>query len=159
MKEEIERLQTRIAELERSLAREAREAGPAGAEPEPWPDGIDPRFQQDAIVSHVNRALREIGFDGEVTAADCTEYPCLIFGEGSESFDRELSQELRASGAMSLYENDSTYGFGSSRQTDDGLVHVFGIAVHPRGTDEEEQRRIRARLQRRFGEMQHVDGL
>ncbi|MFW5878205.1 MAG: hypothetical protein ACOCVR_00165, partial [Myxococcota bacterium] len=60
---------------------------------------------------------------------------------------------------LSRYRNDAAYSCGSSKQTDDGLVHVFGIAVHPQSTDEEDRRRIRDRLQYRFGELQKGDGL
>ncbi len=76
------------AQLERVRADRLADIGAPIAAP---PD-LDPRFQSDALFKNVTAALRAAGFDeAQVTSVDCSEYPCIVYGEGLSGpgdFDR-----------------------------------------------------------------------
>ncbi|HCF57543.1 MAG TPA: hypothetical protein DFS52_06065 [Myxococcales bacterium] len=149
---EMERLRERLAQLEERVRAETRQRREAVGEPVTPPENLDRRFGQEAVVAAVNSALRDIGLRGEVTAADCAEYPCLVIGEAAEPFDRDRSQALRASDAFRPYGEDRTLGFGIS--VGEGRKHVFGLAVFARVHGEAEEARIRKRVDYRFWQLQ-----
>lgn len=153
-REEMARLRARLAQLEEKVKLEEEQRREAIGEPVKRPEGLDARFEQEAVVAAVNSALRDIGLRGEVTAADCSEYPCLVVGETDESFSRERSQALRSSGPFQRYSDDQTLGFGASVGEGDARKNVFGLAVYPRIHDKEQELQIRKRVDYRFWQLQ-----
>lgn len=152
----MERLRERLAQLEERVRAETRQRREAVGEPVTPPENLGRRFGQEAVVAAVNSALRDIGLRGEVTAADCAEYPCLVIGEAAEPFDRDRdrSQALRASDAFRPNGEDRPLGFGISVGEGEGRKHVFGLAVFARAHGEAEEARIRKRVDYRFWQLQ-----
>lgn len=98
------------------------------------PPGLPSRFGPDALRERISEALVQAGLEGaQVTSVDCTEYPCIVYGEGEggpEEFDR-----LRATDALRGYADDRHDAFGWS--FGDGTPErprkpFFGLAMYPR---------------------------
>jgi hypothetical protein len=53
----------------------------------------------------ITAGLKELGWRSEVTSIDCTEYPCIVYGEGS--LRKSEWEKLAATGAFAEYKGDS----------------------------------------------------
>lgn len=121
-------LEERVRELEHQLAVERHlRKGTEGERIEP-PPGLPPRFRDEQqLLSTFTQALKAAGFPAQVSAIDCTEHPCIVFGTGfGERGDMD-----KLKGQLGPYEEDSfsTFGFGTS---DGKKEHrFFGVAVMP----------------------------
>jgi len=156
---ELQRLRARVAELEGRLATGGTPGGEGDGSTLKRPVNLDARFDQERIRGALNAAFRESGLDGEVTAVDCTEYPCLLVGQikGAE-FGPEESDRVAKASALAAYGGDSQVGFGSSTTDKAGnRKNVFGVAVFPKATDDAERQQVQRRLRHRFGEIQDVE--
>jgi len=152
----VDQLRQQLSQLEKKLAVEGALVQQKQGVPIKAPEHLDPRFDQESVRSAVNAGLKEAGFDGEVTAVDCSEYPCLAVGELKGSrFGPDESERLTKSSAMTGYSGDSKLSFGSSSDRNgQGTRNLFGIAMYPKSADPAEQQQIDKRLRYRFDEMQ-----
>lgn len=121
-----------------------------GSEPEP-PPVLAERFQSAALRGAVAKALLELG-GGEVTSVDCTEYPCVVYGELSGVKEME---KLRDATAFDGYSEDHRDVFswttGMRRGNGQPARTFFGIALHPTHADGRGD--VRRRLEYRTREM------
>jgi len=149
-------LRARVAELEQKLkvSQELRkfEEGDAIAAP----SGLDPRFEQETLRKNFERSLKEAGFDGaQVTSADCTEFPCILYGEGMGS--REDFQKLDGTAGNQPYSDDDHSTYGWSTDGKDGQHHQrFAVALYPSDLPKETQDALRKRMQWRIHQMQET---
>ena len=93
------------------------------------PANLDPRFASGALLANVSQALREAGFTGaQVTSIDCSEYPCIVYGDGFNA--RDDTDKLKKTQALAPYTSDrmSTFGWGSG--ADKQMPH-WGLTVVP----------------------------
>src|ERR1043165_9273968 len=74
---EIAKLQ---AALDEARARPATKPSSPADVAVPFPI-VPKRFEQAALSSSVNDALKELGRPGEVKAIDCSEYPCIVYAK------------------------------------------------------------------------------
>ncbi|MEZ4464033.1 MAG: hypothetical protein R3F43_05785 [bacterium] len=106
-------------------------------EPPAWPAEMPPAYSADALRQNFTAALREAGYDGEVTEVDCTEYPCIVYGKLNDHDGTELHQLMEAE-ALKVYGQgaNNTSAWGGTKKDARGQHDeaVFGIAVHPRRT-------------------------
>ena len=153
--EEVQLLRQRVVELERKVAAEHALVQEKQGVPIMPPDHLDARFDQEKVRTAVNAALKEAGFDGEATAVDCSEYPCLVVGEiKGGAFGRDESSRLNEAAALGGYKDDSKQSFGTSVESNGQLRNLFGVAIYPHAVDDDEQQRIAKRLRYRFGDIQ-----
>ncbi len=94
--------------LPRQLADErGRREEPEG-KPLSAPPSLDARFSQAALVEAMRTALKQTT-GGDVHSVDCTEYPCVVYGEFSpaagESVDQAIKRLLMAP-ALAPYQRD-----------------------------------------------------
>lgn len=150
-----------VAEVEKLRAEVARQRSTAAAEeesyreqvegrPVPRPQDLPERFAQDELRTRVTDALREAGFEGaEITSIDCTEHPCLVYGEGTG--DREEFDRLVKAPSFAPYGEDSRQAFGwRSRDGDGGPgVQRFGLALFGKADAEAGGAELRKRIQHR----------
>ncbi|MCB9547911.1 MAG: hypothetical protein H6706_18995 [Myxococcales bacterium] len=143
----------REVESVRALAAEeqARRIEVEGEAPT-WPAEMPPAYSADALRQNFTAALKEAGYDGEVTEVDCTEYPCIVYGKLNDHDGTELHQLMEAE-ALSVYGTGSnnTSAWGGTKKDANGQHDeaVFGIAVHPKEEDVARRKQIAKRLSHR----------
>jgi hypothetical protein len=96
-------LRAQIQDLQASLDRLKAEADPLVVPPLPRPANLAPRFQEKALTQAAMELVREINPTAEVTAVDCTEYPCIVYGSG---FTIDQAKSIRSAAAFEPYRDD-----------------------------------------------------
>lgn len=122
-------------------------------EPQPFPKDLPARFAEQALLSTLTTALKEAGVEGDITAIDCAEYPCMVWGEALIDTS-ELTRELGKSPAFAAYADDSKHvrGWGAG----EGKRELFAITLMPKDPARSDQekalldRRLQARAQAAF---------
>lgn len=94
----------------------------------PFPADLPPRLTEKALLTALTTALKDAGVEGDVSAIDCAEFPCIVWGEvkGDTS---TLAETLKKSKAFEPYADDGKHvrGWGSG----DGDTELFAIALTP----------------------------
>jgi len=141
-----EAIERRVAELERQLKLERALRTEAEGKELKKPDNLPERFSEAALRSALTAGFKELGFKAEVTSIDCTEYPCIAYGEGFGT--REDSERLAKSGAMSNYSGDNRNVWGWQNKADG--KETFGVALFPKDAKDSDPA-AGAELRKRIG--------
>lgn len=145
---ELNALRAQVEQLKGQLETELKIRRATEGAPIRAPAGVDERFTNEKrLVETFNKALKEAGFDkAQVSNVDCSEYPCIVFGNGFG--ERDDIPKLMKSSAMSDYRDDHTSSWGFSR-SGDPASRFFAIAVTPKGSERDEamEKRINFRVQ------------
>ncbi len=124
-------LEQRVQGLERQLEA-IRDAGtPERARVLP-PKGIDSRFvDQRQLHAAVWQGLKEMGLaDADVTAIDCSEFPCILIGTGLPDFD--AMEQLKQTRAFSAYAKDGAMlSMQFIKGEDGGRQRAFALSLFP----------------------------
>jgi hypothetical protein len=88
-------LRTQIQDLQASLDKLKGEADPLFVPPLTRPPNLAPRFEEKPLTQAAMDLFHEINPKAEVTAVDCTEYPCIVYGTGL-TIDQAKSIKSRA---------------------------------------------------------------
>ncbi len=150
-------LRTRNAELEQQLKRASDELALADqvrkadeGEPVAFPKDLPERFGGPQLQKALEAALEEAGVKGGVLDVDCSEYPCMAYGQiGS----RDDMDRMRESAALSSYRDDdksvSVWGVRNKKAGVAVDESYFGIAMMPDGAklDPASQQRAERRFQ------------
>ena len=164
---ENRRLQAQVAKLKEELLveQQLREEREGGA-PIPFPDDLPDAYREQALVKALRAALSAVGLEGEIGAVDCSEYPCIVFGQfelppGDEDVGaawKRLEAQLQKSYAPASHD----YSIRSSTFRDvnrEGQAEArnrFGFSVYPKDSvDEAERAAMSKRL--RFRNNQYFD--
>lgn len=134
----------------------------------PFPPELPERYRQDALHREFNEALGAAKVPGEVKSLDCTEFPCMVFGEATldgdkvdsqvavKAFEDELARRYPRD-AHSMHESMWTKGGKDSDGVERQHVY-FGISVYPKDmVGEEQQDALRKRV--RWRGQQYSDTL
>lgn len=148
LRAEVQQLNDRLAQLDRERQVDQGDAFE-------FPEDLDEAYRQAALLENFQQALKREGLAGGVSAVDCGEYPCVVYGQlGS----REDIKRLLGSGALGMYEGAardvSVWGFrhqpGEGEARDE--FH-FGVALFPRDDDEQRGADLARRLNYRKQQM------
>lgn len=127
MLDENQRLRGEVQKQQADIEQLRAEQREALGEAVPFPDDLAPRFQEESQLKAMRDALQQAGLDGEITSIDCSEYPCLVWGEINGDTSK-LSDAFGKTSAFSPYKDDrmSVHGWsdGKGRET-------FAISVTP----------------------------
>ena len=136
---EVDTLKRRINELEQKLVY-------AIGKERPFPADLDPRYTQEPLRKAFDSALKSAGFDGQVTAVDCSEYPCIVFGDGFGGPGD--MKRLQAVNAFKDYEKANWRVYGWNTEAKTAGERFFGAAVLAPGEnmDDEMTRRLKVRI-------------
>jgi len=129
--EEVKRLRNRLSEVEQDLLF-------ATGRPEPWPRDAPARFTREAVVRAVNRALGQIGLEGEVTDVECKEFPCVVSGRLEGQVGAARFKRVLVSQALGAYGDDHAQTSITNRSGHDSLGRPwvrshFAMALMPAG--------------------------
>jgi ferric-dicitrate binding protein FerR (iron transport regulator) len=147
------RLRAMVERREEELALLDAEHKERDGEPLPFPADLPPRFSQAALLSSITAAFKDSGIAGDVTAIDCAEYPCIVWGE-TQVDTSTLTEQLGKSSAFAAYADDGKHvrGWGSGK----GNSELFAMTLTPNTpplTDEQKtalNKRVRARAEAGF---------
>ena len=123
----------------------------AQGQPVPMPDNLDARFKSEALMKSLTAALNETFPGAQVTSIDCSEYPCIAYGEGMGK--REDFDKLKGAAAYAPYRDDraAQYGWGT---TEDGKpLQRFGMVVSPKDAPSPSTQDMGKRLNYRIQQM------
>ncbi|WP_434347662.1 hypothetical protein ACN6A1_06305 [Myxococcus virescens] len=148
--------ETHVASLEEKLQLERALRALDQGEPVPAPASLDARFQEAALVESIGKALAQAGFeDASVSSIDCTEYPCIVYGEGMAG--RDDFERLSETSAFSEYRTDRQQAFGwRMGGTDAPEKRYFGLALYSRDESPQRQEALNQRIQYRSRQMQQT---
>lgn len=152
---EVVTLRAKVAELQTALEIEQKLRKGTEGEKVLVPAGLPPRLRDEKLlVASFNAALKEAGFPGQVSSVDCSEHPCIVFGNGFG--ERGDMEKLLPTSGFSQYAKDSmsTFGFQRGSDTQDPASRFFGVAVLPPGDDASEE--LRKRIAYRVHQMEEV---
>lgn len=150
--EEVEVLRQQVAALESKLKAEQVTRELEAGKPIPKPKVVPDRHQPDSLRRAFLASLKEAGFSGDVTAIDCSEFPCIVFGYGFG--DRGDAEKLKATASFAGYRDDSIHSFGWSLSARDPTQRFAGMAVMSKEDEEQAKRdgyslsqRLRVRME------------
>ncbi len=153
--QEVVTLRAKVTELETALQAELKlREGTEGAKV-PVPAGLPARIRDEKLlVSSFNAALKEAGFPGQVSNVDCSEHPCIVFGNGFG--ERGDLEKLLPTAGFGPFAKDSmsTFGFMRGKDPSDPASRFFGVAVLP--PDAEPSEELRKRIAFRVQQMEEV---
>ncbi len=120
-------LRAEVARLTKELAVEKQRRESAEGKPIPFPADVPERHTEKGLMTSVRAALAELKLGGDVTAIDCTEYPCLASVRVQGAFD--LERFLKAP-ALTAYAGDQpAYSATSFPDGENVLVVGFSEAT------------------------------
>jgi hypothetical protein len=123
----------RKADEELALTDEVRKA--EEGQPMKFPDDMAPRFQGDALQRAFEQGMNEVGIQGGVISVDCSEYPCIVYGQLT---GREDMEKLRETDALKPYRGDSNSTSVWSVKKDGTPTAYFGVQLTPDGEEMDE---------------------
>jgi hypothetical protein len=155
--DELQQPRARVAELEKKPAGESKVPTFKVGSPVKPPEHLDPRFEAERIRAALNAAIKEAGLEGEVTAIDCGEYPCLAIGEMKGSaFGPDEAGKVAKALAEAGYGGDAQRNLGATVDDNGERRNLFGVALFPK-TDGDDLQLISKRLHTRFNESQGLE--
>jgi hypothetical protein len=147
----------RVLELEREVMRlrslvdvqqqvEKETAGTAVA----FPEGHSAKGDEQALHEALSKSLKARGFDGDVTALDCSEFPCIAHGKIKGNVDGDAVQGAFDDAKRALGGNAYV---SLSKFVDDQdaskTFSSFALSLFPEGLPLEEQDNMNKRLRNR----------
>jgi hypothetical protein len=116
----------------------------------PFPKDLPARFTERELLSSLTTAMKEAGIKGDITAIDCAEFPCIVWGEAFIDTST-LTDQLAKSAAFGVYAGDGkhVHGWGSGESNSE----LFAITFSPKDPSRTEaqkaafDRRLKARAQ------------
>jgi hypothetical protein len=96
-------LRTQIQDLQKSLDKLKAAADPLAVSPLTRPANLEPRFEEKALTQAAMQMVHEINPKAEVTAVDCTEYPCIVYGTG---LTIDQAKSIKSAEAIQAYKGD-----------------------------------------------------
>lgn len=142
----------RIADLERQLDSERKLRKEVEGPEVKKPDNLPPRFSEQSLRDSLTNAFAELGVKAQVTSIDCTEYPCIAYGDGFGS--REDSDKLAKTPAMAAYAGDAHRTWGWNYMKDGTNTGAFGIVLGPQ--DDQPNSDLQKRVEYRVRMMQEA---
>jgi hypothetical protein len=124
-----------------TLTAERQEQETRAGEQVPWPGQLSPAYREDGLRTNFMEAIRASGLAGEVKSIDCTEFPCVVYGEAATPGDRDAAEaamkrfeeQLHAAYPEKDHQvHESVWG-RSGKSVDGEQEHktMFAISVYP----------------------------
>ncbi len=153
-RETIDDLRAEIAD-ERALRDETE------GRPVPFPDALDDKFRGDALRQTFEAALAEADLEGEIVSVDCSEFPCIVYGDVVND-DEQALEHLGETDAMQTYAGagNNTSAWSRRERDDDGETDprlFFGVALLPEAAMKDEALRAEIGKRLRFRNQQAFD--
>jgi len=151
-------LRTQLTEATRALDSEQALRRHDEGEATPFPDDLDEKYQEHALMKAFREAIAAAKIKGDVTAIDCAEYPCLVFGELDGAADSDvqaaiagLEQRLQASYPEETDDMRVMVARVGSKndQGEDEFQNTFSVAITPSAEGEDGDPALAKRIRHR----------
>lgn len=153
-------LRTELARVRKDLEQSTAMREQSEGKAIPFPKDLPERYKQDALVRTVTEALKAAGLPGEVKSIDCSEYPCMLYGQAQSKDDAAMKAAFRKTMDVleGHYPGDSNR-WSVSRWQDRGKPGemMFGLAVMPKGEEAKPNPEVTRRMRHRSS--QYMDSL
>lgn len=151
---EVEALRSELTTLRRQLDDERTLRLDTEGEPVAFPPELPDHFREPTLRRNFQAALEEAGLDGEIKSIDCSEFPCIVYGDVANPDDRALDA-LTETEAMKAYKDAANNTSAWGRRLDEGESEdtrrtFFGIALMPKHTTEDPTHRSEIGKRLRF---------
>lgn len=133
-------------------------------EPQAFPAELPEAYQEAGLRASFEAMLAELPVEAEITEIDCSEYPCIVYGQATDLSERreqiEAATEQLQAAVQAEYPkeeaNHSVSIWGTSVETEAGVTQQdhFSIAPYPKG-DQDEAAHEALRLRLRHRKQQH----
>lgn len=161
-------LRDELRAMKSELSAFKQERAQRAGEPVPWPEDVPAAYREDGIKRAIVDAIQKAGLEGDLQSIDCSEFPCVAWGEITTPGDKEdNARALKRfeEGLRGTYPDDGhnmhQSVWSKSERTEDGsLQHrsMFGIAVYPDDSvDDETGKQVQKRL--RWRNQQYMDAV
>ncbi len=157
--EEVAELRAEVKRLRGELEQEVEMRKETEGDPVAFPEDLPEDFREEGLVRNFKAGLEELGLDYEIMSVDCSEYPCIIYGDVENPTD-DVFKRLAKTEAFEVYKKDTsnhTSSWGRKVTRDDGTEEkraFFGVSLNPSEKDPTTRstlnRRTRFRNQQAF---------
>ena len=152
-------LQKRVQELEAQQEAEETYRAQKEGKPVEWPDDVSPAYQEAKLRDLFLTTMKDMNIPGDLKAIDCSEYPCIVWGEMKAEGDPDrvgIDATFRAfqkKVAEQMPEKTSwSTGVWGQTKDEDGVktqTSMFGMAPYPHEEDEDRAKGVRKRTEHR----------
>jgi hypothetical protein len=144
---ENKRLRALVAKQDEELALSDQDRVDREGLPLPFPKDLPARHTERGLVDAFTQAFAATGVDGNVTAVDCAEYPCIVWGEMKGDTSEMINQLKESEAFHDLYGNDSVHvrGWGHVK----GKPELFAVTLLQKGEGAPDKDAVQKRVQRR----------
>ncbi|MEW5850741.1 MAG: hypothetical protein AB2A00_18280 [Myxococcota bacterium] len=153
-------LRDQLASVRRQLEAERAEQQQRAGETVPWPANLGPQYQEEGLKKSFLEAISAAGMQGDVKSIDCTEFPCVVYGEARLEGDKKVAEKRLEAFEQQFYkaypENEHSVHqslWTTSEKGPDGTPQQranFAMSVYPKDTvDEDTRNKVRKRLRHR----------
>jgi hypothetical protein len=127
-------------------------------EPIPFPKNLEKKYLREALLVNVARAFDEAGLKPHESAADCSEYPCIVCTSlNQEKFSSDDLAKLTSAKALDAYEgSDSSACVRVAKHDANGKLvgePASCLSFRPKTDDEALEAKTNQRQQRRMTEL------
>ncbi len=113
---EVDALRAEVARLAAALEAERAMRTQTEGDPVDFPRGLDERYREAELLRAFRAGFAELGRDFEIQSVDCTEYPCIVYGD-VENEDNKALEALTETDAMRAYRDGSNSTSAWGRRT------------------------------------------
>ena len=157
---QLESLQEQLGAVRGALAAERTAQAQRAGEAVPWPADLGEAYKQEGLKRAFLDAIQAAGIQGDVKSIDCSEFPCVVYGEARHEGNKEAAEAefKRFNEALQRTypeKGHSTHQSAWSRSTKraDGQPEtstMFAISVYPEdAVDDEALKQVRKRVRHR----------
>lgn len=161
LRAELDDARDTIDDLRAEIADERALRDETEGRPVPFPDALDDKFRGDALRQTFETALAEADLEGEIVSVDCSEFPCIVYGDVVND-DEQALEHLGETDAMQTYAGagNNTSAWSRRERDDDGETDprlFFGVALLPEAAMKDEALRAEIGKRLRFRNQQAFD--
>jgi hypothetical protein len=160
-----ERMRDELARLRRDLDVERQLRSSSEGEEVPFPDDLPAKYTEGPLKSAFLDMFSDAGLAGDVIAIDCSEYPCIVYGEMEVGGDRAAMDKAWVALEHALHERfpaeESNHSIRNStfRKDKEEAKSVFGIALTPKSHDRSDEQRKNQNKRVRLRNQEFMDAL
>ena len=157
-------LEVEVKELRAQLGTERAMRKENEGETFTFPEDLPADYRQEKLMANFKQILDATGVKGDITAIDCNEYPCIVYGQVQDELPgQDEAMDAFVENMKSTYpEEDNNHSISVSRFGDkkNPTKAHFGIVVGPKShriDDEDARQNLHRRV--RYRNQQFMDSV
>lgn len=147
--ERVQQLEGEVRRLQKLVDVQTATQTETEGTPIAFPEGRSKESDQQQLLTALQSALKAHGLDGDVTAVDCSEFPCIAHG-GFKGIDdaaiNAVFDEAKAAVGGAPYASLNRFKAGKDGEQD---KTTFSLSLYPENLPQAEQENLNKRLRAR----------